>query len=410
LKVLMLSPGFPDDMPHFTRGLARVGAQVIGVGDQPKAALAPELAAALTAYLPVAKLWDEESTVDQVAKWLASHRVQVDRVECLWEPGVVLAAKLRQRLGVPGLTVEQATAFRDKETMKQVLDRAGIRTPHHYRARTKVEVRQAAERIGWPVIVKPIAGAGSADTYTARSSEELERIFGAIEHIAEVSVEEFIEGEEYTYDTVCADGRVLFENVGWYRPKPLVARLSPWISPQCICLRDIGRPEIAVGVDLGHRVLDALGFRTGFTHMEWFRNGVGEAVFGEIAARSPGGRLTHGMNYACDIDLFTGWAEAVCRGTLSQDTTKRYNAALVFKRAQGDGPRITRIEGLEPILAVHGEHVPLIDLVPVGAPRRDYRQVVTGDGWIVARHPDLGLALQLADRLGTEVRLIAGSA
>ena len=33
----MISPGFPADMPLFTRGLARVGADVIGVGDQPKA-------------------------------------------------------------------------------------------------------------------------------------------------------------------------------------------------------------------------------------------------------------------------------------------------------------------------------------------------------------------------------------
>ena len=35
MNVLMLSPGFPAEMPHFTRGLARVGARVIGLGDQP---------------------------------------------------------------------------------------------------------------------------------------------------------------------------------------------------------------------------------------------------------------------------------------------------------------------------------------------------------------------------------------
>jgi len=177
---------------------------------------------------------------------------------------------------------------------------------------------------------------------------------------------------------------------------------------RAICLRDLHTPEIAVGVDLGRRVLAALGFDSGFTHMEWFRTPGGEPVFGEIGARAPGGRLTHGMNLTADIDLFTGWAEAVCTSRLSQDTTKRYNTALIFKRAQGPGTHIARIEGLEPLLAAYSEHLPLIDLVPVGAPRRDWRQVVTGDGWMVARHPDLDTTLHIADRLAAEVRLIAG--
>jgi hypothetical protein len=408
MKVLMISPGFPDDMPYFTRGLAEAGATVLGVGDQPAAALRPDAARALADYLQVADLWNEDQTVAKVVEWLGRRGLRVERVECLWEPGVVLAAKLRARLGLPGLSIDQARAFRDKETMKQVLDAAGVRTPHHYRAGTAEEVRQATARIGYPVIVKPIAGAGSADTYTARSDEELDGVLARVRHVTEVSVEEFVEGEEFTYDTVCAGGRVLFQNVAWYRPKPLTARLTPWISPQAVCLRDLEQPEIAPGVELGHRVLSALGFETGFTHMEWFRTAAGEAVFGEIAARSPGGRLTHGMNLSCDADLFLAWGQAVVSGAIHQDLTKKFNAAMVFKRAEGAGERIARVEGLEPILAEHGEHVPLIDLVPIGAPRRDWTQVVTGDGWMVARHPDLQACLRIADRLSSEVRLIAG--
>ena len=41
MNVLMISPGFPDEMPLFTRGLAEIGASVFGIGDQPQAALAP---------------------------------------------------------------------------------------------------------------------------------------------------------------------------------------------------------------------------------------------------------------------------------------------------------------------------------------------------------------------------------
>jgi hypothetical protein len=408
VKVLMISPGYPADMPLFTRGLARLGAEVIGVGDQPRGALAPEVAEALSAYLPVKQLWEEETTVEEVAGWLARHRVSVDRVECLWEPGVVLAARLREKLEVPGLSVEKAIAFRDKETMKATLDAAGIRTPHHYRAKTEGDVREGVERIGYPAIVKPIAGAGSADTHVMRGPEDLDRALAMVKHVPEVSVEEFIEGEEHTFDTICGGGRVLYRNVTWYRPNPLQIRLNPWISPIATCVRDIEVPAIAGGVELGHRVLDALGFESGFAHMEWFRTHSGEFVFGEIGARSPGGRLTHGMNLSCDIDVFTGWAEAVCVGRLSQDTSKKYNACIVFKRARGEGQRIARIEGFESILAEWGEHIPVIEMVPVGAPRRDPTREVTGDGWIVCRHYDLETAMHIAGRLATEVRVIAG--
>lgn len=296
--------------------------------------------------------------------------------------------------------------------MKQVLDAAGIRTPHHYRASDEKTVRDAAERIGYPLIIKPIDGAGSADTYPVRSDEDLEEALVLIKHVPEVSVEEFIEGEEYTYDTVCGSGRgtkgtdrILFENVAWYRPKPLVARLNAWIHPQAVCLNDIERDDIAVGVELGRRVLDALHFEAGFSHMEWFRTPKGEAVFGEIGGRPPGGRLVHAMNYSCDIDLFIGWAEAVCYGRLSQDTTKRFNSAIVFKRADGGGQTITRIEGLQGLLAKYGEHVTAIEMVRVGDPRRDWRKVVSGDGWIVCRHPHLGHTLEMADRFSTDLRI-----
>jgi len=406
MDVLMLSPGFPAEMPLFTRGLSEVGARVLGVGDQPQSALDSEVRANLAAYLQVKSLWDEPAVVAEVKRWLGGRKP--DRVECLWEPGVILAARLREALGVPGLGVEQSIPFRDKERMKQVLDAAGVRTPRHARARSAQEVRTAVERIGYPIIIKPIAGAGSADTYQAANAEQLEQALALVRHVPEVSVEEYIEGEEYTFDTVCADGRILYENICWYRPKPLVARLNEWICPQSIALRDIEAPELQGGRALGRAVIAALGYQSGFTHMEWFLTPKGEAVFGEIGGRPPGGRLVHVMNYSCDADLFRAWAEAVCHGRISQDLRKRYNAAVVFKRSQGQGQRVVRYEGLESLLMRHGEHIVNIELTPLGAPRRDWRKVVVGDGWVVARHPNLELTVEIADRISTDLRLVAG--
>ena len=68
---------------------------------------------------------------------------------------------------------------------------------------------------------------------------------------------------------MCANGEILFQNIAWYRPKPLLMRHG-WVSPQSICFRDLEQEELRPGRELGYAVLEALGFRTGFAHMEWF--------------------------------------------------------------------------------------------------------------------------------------------
>ena len=93
MNVLMISPGYPAEMPYFTRGLAEVGARVYGVGDQPKEALDPELKKSLHAYLPVKDLWNEDATAAKIREWVKG--TTMDRVECLWEPGMYLAANVR---------------------------------------------------------------------------------------------------------------------------------------------------------------------------------------------------------------------------------------------------------------------------------------------------------------------------
>ena len=113
------------------------------------------------------------------------------------------------------------------------------------------------------------------------------------------------------------------------------------------------------------------------------------------------------MNFACDIDTYRGWAEAVCHGRLTQRPERRYNSAVIFKRATGEG-RIQRIEGLERLVARFRPHIVCIDLLPVGAPRRDWKQTLISDGYLIVRHPDLQATMEMADRIGTDLRLYAG--
>jgi hypothetical protein len=404
VNVLFLSPGFPTEMSDFVRGLAEVGARGIGLGDQPEHAVPEKARKALSAYYQVS--FSDSATVLATTSAIAE-RVRVDRVESLWEPLMILAAKIREQIGLPGMTEIETVPFRDKEAMKQLLDAAGIRTPHHYRARSAAEVWSALEPVGYPAIIKPIAGAGSADTYRVNSPEQAEAVIPALRHVEDVSVEEFVDAEEFTFDTICYGGKVLFYNICWYRPRPLLGKQNEWISQQTVALRNPDAPHLVAGKEMGFKVLSAMNFRDGFTHMEWYLKEDGEAVFGEIGARPPGGRTVDAMNFASDIDLFRGWAEAMVHGHISGQIDRKYNCATIFKRAIGQG-RIQRYEGLERLLAEFGQYVAAVELNPIGSPRRNWKQQLAGDGMVVVRHPDLQSCVEIGDRFGTDLQIFAG--
>ena len=229
---------------------------------------------------------------------------------------MILAARIREAFGLPGMTVEQTVPFRDKERMKRVLDAAGIRTPWH------VSATHRRRRLG----------GRRADRLPAHRQADRRRRLGR--HLPgrlrrgarptccrccgtcrEVSVEEFVDGEEFTFDTICADGEILFEHV-LLVPAAAAADAHARVGQPGVDLaaRPVRARTWPGGRRMGAAVLRALGFRAGFTHMEWYRKADGEVVFGEIGARPPGARVVDVMNYATDGDLYVGWAEAVVHG------------------------------------------------------------------------------------------------
>ncbi len=405
MKVVFLAPHYPPEMHQYTRGLAEVGATVYGIGDQPASALPASLKRYLGDYLHVPRIMDEADVVQRAHAWLRGR--EVDRVLANWEPLVLTAARLRERFGLPGMSHDAVLGFRDKQIMKERVAAAGLRVPRSERVRTVAEVKAAAEKVGYPLILKPISGAGSADTYRIDSPAELERVMPAMRHVTEASVEEFIEGREFTFDTICKGGVPLYRNMTEYLPKPLIARSVESVSPVIITIRDMDQPHLALGRKLGEGALSALGMGTGFTHAEWFLTPKGEAVFGEVGCRPGGAHIVDQMNYTSDIDLFREWARVVCWGHFAVDQSRKYNAAIIFKRAKGHG-RITRIHGLNEFMKKYGEFVVEQHLLPIGARRRDWKQTLLSDGHIMLRHPDWDTAYELSQIVANEITLYAG--
>jgi hypothetical protein len=89
-----------------------------------------------------------------------------------------------------------------------------------------------------------------------------------------------------------------------------------------------------------------------------------------------------------------------------QQLERHWNVGSIFKRAIGEG-RITHVEGLDRLLAEFGDAVRMVDLLPVGAPRRDWRASVIGDGMIVVRHPEFQRVVEMTDRFADEVKMYA---
>jgi hypothetical protein len=113
------------------------------------------------------------------------------------------------------------------------------------------------------------------------------------------------------------------------------------------------------------------------------------------------------MNYASNIDLFREWARAVVHQRVELPRERPYHAAIVFKRAQGQG-RIRAIDGLKRFVARHGPHIARVELLPIGAPRRDWKQTFLSDGNVVVRHPNLERCREMAEEAAATITMYAG--
>jgi biotin carboxylase len=401
MRVVFLSPRYPPEMRQFTRGLAEVGAEVLGVGD---GSPDPELRRYLADYLEVPSIMDEDDVIARVHGWLRGR--SIDRVLANWEPLVIIAARLRERFGLPGMSVDAVRGFRDKQLMKDRVAAAGLRVPRAQRVRSVADVWSAVEVTGFPAIIKPISGAGSADTYRVESTKDMARVLPHMQHVAEAICEEFIEGEEYTYDTASIDGRPAYESVTRYYPNALEMRSHEWISPIMLSVRDLDQPHIRTGIELGRNVLRTLGMGDGMTHMEWFLKPSGEVVFGEVACRPGGACVVDLMNYTSDIDLFREWARVATVQRFDAPTERKYNVGIIFKRAQGQG-RISRIAGLTEYYERYRPYIVEDTLLRPGTPRRDWKATLLSDGYLVVRHPDWDRAHDMAFAAATDIQLYA---
>jgi hypothetical protein len=329
----------------------------------------------------------------------------VQRLLAVLEQLQVPLAQVREHLGVPGMDVVTARNFRDKAQMKTVLRAAGVPCARHRLAGSAADAQSFAAEVGFPLVVKPPAGAGAKSTFRLDDRGDLTAWLDTIPPSPDrpALIEEFLTGEEGSYDSVMVDGQVVWDSVSDYLPAPLEVLRHPWMQWVVRLPRDIGGPEYKGIRAVAPTALRALGLHTGLTHMEWFRRPDGTVAVSEVGARPPGAQITSMLCYAHDFDLYTAWARLMVEGTF-EPPERKWAAGTVYLRGQGAG-QVKATRGLD---ALPPEVSSLVVDSRLPRPGQPSTGSYEGDGYITVRHPDTAVVTRALKTLVTTVRVELG--
>lgn len=406
MHIVFVEPCFPANQKQFVRALYEAGAKVTGVGERPQGALDDELRSWLTHYEQVRSVVDVPAMVERVS---AIHRtLRVDRLEASVEAHMMAAAQVREQVGIQGTSVRTTYLCRDKPAMKEVLREAGVPTAQSMGGGDPEEIRAFAAREGFPLILKPRAGAGASGTHRVDDLDGLNRVMAemGVGQGGQVAVEEFVEGHEAFYDTITIGGSVAHEFVSHYFPNVLEAMRTRWISPQIITSNRLETsPTYQEVLELGRKVISALGVDTSATHMEWFFGPKG-LKFSEIGCRPPGVGMWDLYAAANEIDIYHEWALAVLYGRTGRRSSRNFSAGMVTLRPDEDG-RISGYEGVEAIQERYGEWILDAHLPPAGTPTQPVEAGYMANAWVRMRHPDFDVLKAMLDDVGETIQVRA---
>src|SRR3954447_7783191 len=160
-----VAPYLLEATARFVRSAAAVPGVDLGViTSSPLDEVPPDVRDRLSGHWRVDDALDPRQIAEAV-KGLAGQMGGVDRIVGALEQLQVPLAEVREWLGIEGMDVATAMNVRDKPRMKEVLRAAGVPCARHRLVHAEQEARSFAEEVGFPLVTKPPAGAGSQATY-----------------------------------------------------------------------------------------------------------------------------------------------------------------------------------------------------------------------------------------------------
>ena len=351
--------------------------------------------------------WRVEDPLDpRQLEWavsgLGGQMGRVERLVGALEQLQVPLAQVRESLGIPGMDVRTAVNVRDKSQMKETLRAAGIPCARHALVRSPGDALAFAEQVGFPLVAKPPDGAGAQSTFRLDDGDMLRGWLAAVPlgGNSPALLEEFLTGEEHTFDSVTVGGTTVWSSIADYRPPPLEVLRTPWIQWTVVVPRDISGPRYEGIHRWGPAALKALGVTDALTHMEWFARPDGSVAVSEVAARPPGAQLSSMHGYVHDFDLYRAWTEVVIHGRFDVPE-RRYAAGTAYLRGLGHG-RVRAVHGLDAVQQQIGHLVVEARIPQPGQPAAtDY----LGEGYAMVRDPDTAVVEDALHRIVSGVRI-----
>ncbi|MEU3744653.1 MULTISPECIES: ATP-grasp domain-containing protein [Streptomyces] len=288
------------------------------------------------------------------------------------DSGVALADRLSEELGLPTNGTALSAARWDKYVMGERLRARGLHCARQFRSADPADLirwrKESGPDADQPVVVKPVASAGTDRVRVCRTEAEIEAAAATVlagpdvygRPPAEVLVQSYLEGTEYIVDTVSRDGAHFFCGV-WRYHKRLVAGRPVYDRDTLLAPDEEPVPAL---LDYVGTVLDALGIRHGSAHAEVIVTPRGPALV-EIGARM-NGNMNPGLHRLC---LGHDQAALTALAYLAPEEFHARWAARVYRRLRPavvcntatersgvvtrvDTETIRRIEGLPSVHAV----------------------------------------------------------
>jgi biotin carboxylase len=236
-----------------------------------------------------------------------------------WDEGRIHAAShVAQALGVRNGDPDLIWRLRDKGQTRAALDRAGVAQPRSVPVNTLAEALDAAERVGYPAVLKPRGYGASFGVVTVDDAAQLRQRFAFTREFTlpdpvvfdsdfPVLVEECVVGEEISIDSVIRDGAVtpLFvarKVVGY---PPYAEEIGHFVDAADPLLSD---PVLLRAVRDTHA---ALGVLDGWTHSEFMLTASGPQLI-EVNGRLGGDMIPYLGLLATGIDPGLAAAAVTC--------------------------------------------------------------------------------------------------
>jgi len=298
---------------------------------------------------------------------LAAHKAKpFDAVLCLLDIRLIEAATLAQMLGLKYLNLKSAQLLRDKFSVRQRLQERGIAQPQFALATSNEALKQAVDRLGLPVLIKPSDGYGSQNIVVLEHEEDLAPWMSPLEDMLpsradyglgvkandRLLVEQYMTGMVIGCDTFTHNGQhtLIGVNEKLFFEPPSFAIRGGCFTPNQGQFKGIEAYVFAL--------LDAVDFDCGATHIELMAHANGLSLI-EINPRLVGAKIPRLISLACKrsilsdlIDLHLGrsiapFSEAaevaVTRWLVADQTAKLANVEL----PKTDDPRIACVELLK---------------------------------------------------------------